>query len=181
MTFVRLSFGGAALGIFGGVITVAWLNHVFNDALIETSMTIFMAYLTFWFAELHFIEVSGVLSVVFLGLYISRNKASVSPNVEESVHHVWEMISFIANTIIFLLSGVLVAIHIGGEFFNFTDLFRLLELYIVLHVVRFLVVSIVYLWFRRFPTFPLCVYRCSFCFPCCVVKATASLGRIVLC
>lgn len=132
--FFQLSFGGIAMGIVFGVVASFWISKVFNDALIETSITIFAAYLVFWVSEE--IQVSGVLAVVFLGLALSRAKAVVSPDIEQSLHHVWEMISFAANTLIFLLAGAIVAEKMFGKDITWEDFGFLFVLYIFLHLIR---------------------------------------------
>lgn len=147
-TFVRLSIGGPILGLLVGFVSMLWLNRVYNDAMIETSLTIFVAYLTFWIAEHPLVEVSSVLAVVFLALYLARNKTSISPDIEESLHNVWEMIAFIANTLIFVLAGAIVVRHMAKDHVGITDVVYLVLLYVMLHVVRTIMVCFQYLLIR---------------------------------
>jgi hypothetical protein len=36
---------------------------------------------------------------------VSKNREVVSPHVEEAMHHFWEMVGFIANTLLFFITG----------------------------------------------------------------------------
>jgi sodium/hydrogen exchanger 10/11 len=51
---------------------------------------------------------SGVVSCVILGLKMSSDSTSISPEVEKLVHHFWEMIGYLANTVLFVLVGIIV-------------------------------------------------------------------------
>ena len=136
-TFAQLSFGGVALGLASGGITAWCIAHVFKDFQVETSITLVSSYLTFFIAET--LEVSGVLAVVFLGLTLAKYRTVVSVESEHGLHHVWEMVSYIANTIIFILSGAIVAGKFQGKDGNGIgpiDFAQLLGLYAALHVVR---------------------------------------------
>jgi NhaP-type Na+/H+ or K+/H+ antiporter len=108
--FLQLSLGGALFGVCVGWIFSRWLKKMFNDFVIETCLTLVAAYLVFWIAEYsHLFHVSGVISVVFLGFTMSRLKTSITPDVERFTSQFWELISFLANTLIFVLAGDIVA------------------------------------------------------------------------
>ena len=139
--FLRLTMGGLVLGVAAGALAVFWLRRVYRDSLVETSITICVAYLAFWTAESLGLEVSGVLTCVFLGLYLANFKTEVSPEVEQSMHHVWHMISYVANTLLFMLSGAIVASKILQDKYRGVDFALLLALYVFLHIIRFLMVA----------------------------------------
>jgi len=71
--FVRLSFGGAILGIIGGIIASQLLRRIHNNFVLEVNTTIFTAYLVFFIAEVTPIHVSGILALVALGLYMTKS------------------------------------------------------------------------------------------------------------
>ena len=80
--FLLGSLVGVAFGWGMGVALTLWLSLVYNDALVEVSLTVTFAYLTFFLAEQF--HSSGVLAVVALGLWMSRNgRTQISPHVEE--------------------------------------------------------------------------------------------------
>lgn len=68
-----------------GRVTVFWLQHVFNDALVEITITLASTYLTFYIGE-EVLGISGVIAVVMLGIQINALKTSISPEVEVFLH-----------------------------------------------------------------------------------------------
>jgi NhaP-type Na+/H+ or K+/H+ antiporter len=62
----------------------------------------------FFLAECTPIHVSGILAVMTLGLYMTKTgKTGISTESEHSVHHVWSFVGFVAETVIFILAGVI--------------------------------------------------------------------------
>jgi len=139
--FFRVAFGGLLIGTLFGYITIRWIKNVFNDALVETSLVIAMAYLTFFVAE-HTFHVSGVLGLVALGLIIGGvGRSRISPQVEHFMHEFWELAGFIANCLIFLIVGIVVA---ERSVFSVNDFLLLGIFYIGIHVVRAIVIATLY-------------------------------------
>ena len=113
------------------------IQRVFNDALIEVTITMVSAYVTFFLAE-GILEVSGVLGVVACGLMFSFHHHSISPEVEHTMHHFWEIIVYLTNTMIFMLAGMIVSLK-AFETFSIKDLFFLLILYVAINLARVIV------------------------------------------
>lgn len=89
-----------------------WLAFVFNDALVEISITFVVTYMTFYVAE-ELLHVSGVLAVVVLGVMMRATASNrISPEVHVPLHVFWEMLEYFANTLIFIYSGVIIAVEI---------------------------------------------------------------------
>ncbi len=144
--FFRVAFGGLFIGALFGFITIRWIKNVFNDALVETSLVIAMAYLTFFVAE-HTFHVSGVLGLVALGLIIGGvGRSRISPQVEHFMHEFWELAGFIANCLIFLIVGIVVA---ERSVFNVNDFLLLGIFYLGIHVVRAIVIATLYPIMKR--------------------------------
>ena len=108
LDFLIVTLGGAAIGAAIGFLTLALFKTVFNDALFEITAIIGSAYLTFYIAEsLHW---SGVIGLVTLGLLMAgRGKTRISPEVGHFLHEFWVLAAFIANTLIFIIVGVIIA------------------------------------------------------------------------
>lgn len=137
--FFRVAVGGTLVGIIIGYIVIAWVKKVFNDALVEITVIVAAAYMTFFVAE-HFLHVSGVLGLVSFGLFMaSVGRTRISPEVEHFLHEFWELFAFIANTLIFLIVGVVIADNIV---FTANDFLILLILYIGIHIARAIVIAI---------------------------------------
>lgn len=139
--FFRVAVGGTLVGLLIGYIVIAWVKKVFNDALVEITVIVAAAYMTFYVAE-HFLHVSGVLGLVSFGLLMaSIGRTRISPEVEHFLHEFWELFAFIANTLIFLIVGVVIADNIV---FTANDFIILFLLYIGIHIVRAVVIAIFY-------------------------------------
>ena len=83
--FPHLACGGLAFGFLVGKVTVFWLKNVYHNALVEITITVVATYLTFYIGEF-ILGVSGVLAVAMLGLELSANKTSISPEQEVFLH-----------------------------------------------------------------------------------------------
>jgi len=144
--FGRVAFGGTLLGIIIGGVTIAWVKRVFNDALVEISVIVSAAYLTFFVAE-HFLHVSGVLGLVALGLTMAGvGRTRISPEVEHFLHEFWELAAFIANTLIFIIVGVVIAVRTD---FTANDFLILGIIYIGIHIIRAIVILVLFPFMRK--------------------------------
>ncbi len=146
LEFFRVALGGILVGGVVGGVSIWWVRKVFNDALVEISVIVVAAYLTFFICE-NFLHVSGVLGLVALGLAMaSVGKTRISPEVEKFLHEFWELFAFIANTLIFIIVGVVIAQQaaVTGR-----SLLILLILYIGVHVIRALVILLFYPIMRK--------------------------------
>ena len=83
--FIRVAFGGPLFGYIMAKLTIFWLSRVFNDALVEITITLASAYVTFYIGE-NFLGVSGVLAIVTLGIEINSRRTNISPEVEVFLH-----------------------------------------------------------------------------------------------
>jgi len=141
LEFFRVAVGGLLVGGVFGYIVIYWVKNVYNDALVETSLVIATAYLTFYVAE-HVLHVSGVLGLVALGLIIGGvGRSRISPQVEHFMHEFWELAGFIANCLIFLIVGIVVA---QRSVFSLNDFLLLGIFYIGIHAVRAVVILMLY-------------------------------------
>ena len=137
LEFLRVSLGGLGLGLVFGIVAVLSLERVFNDTLTEVTITIVSAYITFFVCEAY-AKVSGVLGLVMLGCYISYFRNCISPEVEHTLHHFWEMAVFLINSCIFALAGMIVTLRAISDV-DVWDVIYLMLIYIVINIVRALV------------------------------------------
>ncbi len=109
--FIYVVILGLIIGLITALLCIFWLDKIFNDPMIEITLTIACAYAVFFIAET--LHVSGVVAVVAFALVMaSIGRTRISPEVTGFLHHFWEMMAHIANTLIFLLVGILVAIRV---------------------------------------------------------------------
>ena len=131
--FLRVALGGIVVGGLIGWLIIGWIKRVFNDALIEITVVIGAAYLTFFLAE-NIFHVSGVIAVVTFGISMAGpGKTRISPGVTHFLHEFWELAAFIANTLIFIIVGVVIAQQVN---YTLNDLVVLLIVYVGIHVAR---------------------------------------------
>ena len=108
--------------------------------MLEVNTTVVSAYITFYIAEVT-LGVSGILAIVALGLYMTNTgKMRISTESEHAVHHVWSYIGFVAESAIFILSGLIMGRRLADtddSVIGGIDFLKLLVSYVLLHVIRF--------------------------------------------
>lgn len=109
--FILVISGGALIGLVAGIAT-SYLMSRFDDHLIETVMTLILAYGSYFLSEQ--LHVSGVIAVVAAGLLVGNygSSFSFSPTSQISVGLSWEFFGFLANSLIFLLVGLQVRLDV---------------------------------------------------------------------
>lgn len=102
--FLRVSGGGLLIGLLLGVVVSQIISRI-DDYLIETTLTIVLAYGAYLVAEA--IGVSGVLAVVAAGLTNGNiGPRGMSPTTRIVLYNFWDNAAFLANSFIFLLIGL---------------------------------------------------------------------------
>eukprot|EP00043_Microstomoeca_roanoka_P013027 m.127250 g.127250 ORF g.127250 m.127250 type:complete len:1072 (-) comp15652_c0_seq1:56-3271(-) len=140
--FFQLSFGGIALGIAWGMVTIWLIGWVHKDTLVETTLTVASTYLLFHVAE-EFCHVSGVLAIVTLGAsFVWYGKTKISPAVAHSLHEFWSILAYFGETLVFVIAGVLLAQRVEFSYFSGIDYAYLLLLYFFLMIIRAVMVGL---------------------------------------
>eukprot|EP00884_Botryococcus_braunii_P017513 jgi/Botrbrau1/4445/Bobra.0348s0033.1 len=112
VTFCQLTLGGPTAGLVFAICTTLWLRQMYNNEMGEIVLTIVAAFGTYLVSD-QLLHVSGVLAVVVLGTWMSAAGANhISRSVIHPLHIVWETLEYVANTLIFILSGVIIAAKI---------------------------------------------------------------------
>ena len=102
--FVRVSAGGLLVGVGLGWIIAQIIARV-DDYLIETILTTVLAFGTYLVAERF--HVSGVLAVVAAGIITGNiGLKGMSPTTRIVLFNFWEVLAFVANSLVFLLIGL---------------------------------------------------------------------------
>ena len=118
MSFLSVVAGGVVVGLGVAALLSVWIARTFNDPMVEITLTLVMAYAAMMIAE-GLLHVSGVIAVVAAGLWMSGlGKTHISPEVAGFLRRFWELLSYLANTIIFLLVGIVIAVQIGTATLN---------------------------------------------------------------
>lgn len=150
----QVSLGAVGIGLAFGLASVLWLGFIFNDTVIEITLTLAVSYIAYFTAQ-EGVDVSGVLTVMTLGMfYAAVARTAFKGDGQQSLHHFWEMVAYIANTLIFILSGVVIAESVLGN----DSIFKthesswgyLVLLYVFIQVSRIVVVAVLYPFLRYF-------------------------------
>jgi CPA1 family monovalent cation:H+ antiporter len=102
--FLLVVFVGAIAGLLCGLFA-NWLLHQSEDHLVEIAITLALAFGAFLLAEM--MHGSGVISVVVAGLLVGNHgvKEGMTPTARIGMHHFWEVLAFLVNSVLFLLIG----------------------------------------------------------------------------
>ncbi|MBG29147.1 MAG: hypothetical protein CMI31_03990 [Opitutae bacterium] len=131
--FGKIGAAGGLLGVLIGLIAILWMRKVFNDPMVEITVVLVTSYAVFFICE-YFFHVSGVLGLVALGILMAGvGSKRISPEVAHFMHEFWEMAAFIANVIIFIVVGVVIAQKVQPEPMDYAILGLV---YLAIHVVR---------------------------------------------
>ena len=104
--FSRLAFGGLVLGIVTAVVMGFFVKRMLNDFVQETNTSIVIAYLLYYGCTSA--KFSGALAVVTYGLYMSAyGKTIISPDVDEKLKAILEILSRNVASLVFLIAGIL--------------------------------------------------------------------------
>lgn len=106
--FLTVFAGGVLVGLIMARIFTWLISHVQKIALVEVTLTISLAYLSFLIAE-HYLHVSGVMATVTAALVMgSYGRTSISSQGWHLLKETWENLGFWANSLIFVLVGMVV-------------------------------------------------------------------------
>ncbi|MCT4616999.1 MAG: cation:proton antiporter [Candidatus Gracilibacteria bacterium] len=118
-SFLSMAIGGMLFGGFMGVLFSKIIGKIKNNEVLEISLTMVLAHLTFLLAEIishnviigHFhLQLSGIIATTMAGIVVGNyGKCKITPSVESYMHHFWEFFAYLANSIVFILLGLTVS------------------------------------------------------------------------
>ncbi len=146
LNFLLVVFGGVLLGWIIARFTIWFLNKVGGDESVQNSVIIVSSYITFILAQ-SFLDVSGVIALVAFGLTIAHmGRPHLKPNVNKFMGEFWELMAYIANTLIFIIVGVVIALKVDMTWKSFL---LLLAVYIGINIARMLMIIILYPFMKK--------------------------------
>ena len=152
----KASLGGPALGVAFALAVMIWLQILFNDTISEITVTLTAAY-SLWILSDEVFSLSAVLSVLFYAIFLGAfGKNHVSSRSMKAFNFFWDFVDWVANTLIFFLSGLIIAAQISRKSDNIDgkDWGMAFALYFLLLPIR--VVGILLLYpILRFGQYPL--------------------------
>lgn len=144
--FVEVVAGGVLLGYIVARIVIWFITRINSEELIQNSVIILSAYMVFILSQ-YYMGISGVIALVAFGLTVTYiGKPKLKPQVNSFMESFWELLTYIANTLIFILVGVVIAEKVE---FSWAHVGILLLLYIGLNVFRYLMIMLLYPLMKR--------------------------------
>ncbi|WP_408607197.1 cation:proton antiporter [Lottiidibacillus patelloidae] len=103
--FLKFALGGIAIGALSGYVASLAIKPIDNYPL-EITISLLLFFGSFFTAE--YFHVSGVIAVVIAGLIFGNYGAKIgmSPVTKLNINNFWDVIAFIANSLIFLVVGL---------------------------------------------------------------------------
>lgn len=146
LEFFQVVAGGAILGYVLARGAIWFITRVNSEEMIQNSVIILSAYLTFFLSQ-YYLGVSGVIALVAFGLTIgSVGKPRLKPQVNTFMEKFWELLTHMANTLIFIIVGVVIAEKVS---FTWTSIGVLFLIYLGLNLIRFIMVMLFYPFMKR--------------------------------
>jgi len=150
--FAKMTVAAPLLGIFVGFMGYMWMSsasrkYSHSDSTIQTTITIGIAYLSFYIAERE-IQMSGVLATISAALVLAKY---VWPRVAnpESLESVWHAFEHIGNTLIFFIAGVLGRRALWNDILESTDFGWCTLTYVVMMLTRAVMMVLCYPLLKR--------------------------------
>ncbi|AEC21300.1 sodium/hydrogen exchanger family protein [Pusillimonas sp. T7-7] len=107
-SFVFSFIGGGVAGFLMGRLACSLFIWLRGWPTAEITLTIALAYLTFYISE-HYLGVSGVVATVIAGLVVgSSGRTRMSPATFEQLSSAWSQFGFWANSLIFVFAAMLI-------------------------------------------------------------------------
>ena len=146
ITFIREVGLSTLLGFLLARIVIWFITRINSEEMVQNSVIILAAYLTFILSQ-YYLGVSGVIALVAFGLTVTYvGKPRLKPQVNTFMEHFWELLTYIANTLIFILVGVVIAEKVD---FSWRALGVLILIYIALNLIRFAMIMLLYPVMKR--------------------------------
>ncbi len=107
-------FATVAISIFIGVVgglVVSWIVSRVDDHLIETTISLALAYGTYVIADA--LAQSGIIATVTAGIVLGNigRRFGMSENTREAIDTVWEFLAFLLTAVVFLLVGLAITLE----------------------------------------------------------------------
>ena len=146
LEFLVVAGGGALLGYMLAVLTIFFITRLKGDEMVQNSVIILSAYLTFILAQ-GYLKLSGVIALVAFGLEMTyHGKLRFSPKANEFTEKFWDLASFIANPLVFIIVGIIIAVQVK---LSWVSLAVTVGVYFGVNLIRTAVVFLFYPLMKR--------------------------------
>ncbi|XP_055946054.1 sodium/hydrogen exchanger 10-like isoform X2 [Argiope bruennichi] len=139
---IKTCIGAPIFGYISAKIAEIVLLTIYISPVSEMTTILIQAYITYFVAE-RFLGISAVLAVVLFGVTLNANRMCISPESESLIHTDWRLLSVYANTLIFVIVGILISVHLSLHY-DSKDTLLVLATYIILTVLRGVMIALFY-------------------------------------
>jgi len=115
--FITMVLGGIVFGLLMGALFSKLIQQVRDNEVIEITLTMVVAHFTFILSEVishsvvilgYHLQFSSIIATVVAAMMVGNyGRYKISPSVVEYMEHFWGYFAFVANSIIFILIGLL--------------------------------------------------------------------------
>jgi NhaP-type Na+/H+ or K+/H+ antiporter len=143
--FVYLSFGGVFMGVLGGFLVILWMKKIVKDEILNMNLIVISCYMTFFVSEFY-LEVSGIIAIVTLGVFMGRYaRVSMHPSSEHSIHSILSYLQYALESILFVITGAFIGKDVIGDglqTIDEVDVLKMIIFFFLMTIARFLMLLI---------------------------------------
>lgn len=144
--FIWVVLASGVIGYVFARLAMALVQHVTTEEVLQNCVMIAGAYITFMLAQKAF-DVSGVIALVVFGQYFAQScRPHLKPETNEWMAKFWALLAYIANTLIFLIVGIIIATDVH---LTWTMVLGIIPVFIGLNIIRYLMILILMPILRR--------------------------------
>lgn len=148
-SFLVVVIGGLIIGYLMARLFLFYVTRsgVKGDSMLQASVMILLSYLTFIFAQDIF-KLSGVIALVAFGLVVAyHSSAKLDEKTQTFIKEFWKLLSYIANTLIFIIIGIIIAEKVD---ITWLDVGMVLIVYVGINMIRMVMIIMLYPLLKRF-------------------------------
>ncbi|KAL4469081.1 hypothetical protein ABPG72_007760 [Tetrahymena utriculariae] len=146
--FFLVALGGILFGMLFGLVTSFWIKKIFNDEIHAVNIVLLSCYLLYFFGQnitIFGYSLNGIVPLVSFGLFMSASgKKRIASQADQAFRQFWNYISFCAETVIFILAGVIVSFTFYSEetsSYTRPDYYKLFLIYVFTIISRLASIS----------------------------------------
>lgn len=146
MYFIQVVIISCIIGFLVGRLAIWFVVRSGSEEMLQNCIMVAAAYITFMVAQ-HTFDVSGVIALVTFGyVFCQHGRPLLKEGVNEFMEKFWGFLAYIANTMIFLIVGVLIGSKVQV---SWMVVLNTIILFIGLNLIRYLMIQILFPILKR--------------------------------
>ncbi len=144
--FVITVAGAVVVGYLVALISLWGAAHINSDPILQNSILFIASYILFYVTN-RALEVSGVIALVTFGVVVAYyGPTTLRPSANKFIKQFWELTAYLANTLIFIIVGIMIAMKCD---FIPSDFAILAIVYVAIMAIRGIMIFIFYPIMKR--------------------------------